>query len=80
MAKLFDGSFDDVLKDADKVYQSHKPKKGESWKTVDVQYLRNRLSEEIVEALKEGGDIDEYSELLDTINLALMLARRVKRD
>lgn len=76
--KLYDGNFDDILKEANEVYQGHKPKKGESWKTCDLQFLRNKLSEEVVEALEEGGDNDEYGELLDIINISLMLAKRLK--
>lgn len=73
--RLFNGNFDDVLEDANNVYQGHKKIKGESWKTCDISYLHSKLIEELDEFDATG---HSYKELLDVINVSLMMAKRLR--
>lgn len=76
---IYDTNFDDVLADADAIYQKHKAKKGEGWKDCDIDFLkREKLPEEYEEFWKAESRQEQYKELLDIINVALMLAKRLK--
>jgi len=66
-----------VIQDAHLIYQKHKVKKGESWKELNIVFLEKKLDEKIKE-FKESYAPKEYEELLDVINVALMLAVRLK--
>ena len=66
--------------DCQEVLDKHSKKKGESWKTCDIDFLREKLEEEV----QEWKDIpfrqleEEYNELIDIINVATMLAERLR--
>lgn len=75
---MFDGNFDKVLLQADNKYQSKKDKYGESWKTMDIAQLSERLSQEIQEMYVAIPVGEKYQELLDVINLSLMFAERLR--
>jgi len=72
--------FEFVLIDAMKKFESKRKKYKDSWKECSLDILRNKLDEEY----EEWGEVKyiklkEYDELLDIINVALMLAERIKR-
>jgi len=69
-------NFLDVLEQAEEKYKSKLPKYGESWKTMPIDKLRERLNQEYSE-WSNCSDDTEFSELLDIINLACMVARRL---
>lgn len=60
-------------------YRDKIPMYGASWKTVPLDFLRNRLWNEIYEWKKVSKKHGEASELNDIINIALMLAQRLQR-
>lgn len=69
-----------TILDCQKVLDKHHKKKGDSWKTCDIQDLRNKLDEEFKEYLSIhiSDAEEEYKELLDVINVATMLAERLR--
>lgn len=70
-------NFNHVLFDAAKKYDLKKSLKAESWKTLPLHSLRFNMCDEIGEWLVARGLDNEYDELLDVVNLALMLAERI---
>lgn len=74
--KMYDNNFNDVLEDAQLIYQQKKSKYGESWKDMSIRQLDNRLTEEIEEYEEAGSE--GYLELLDIINIALMLCKKIR--
>lgn len=70
--------FDLVLKDAYFKYQSKQQKHGNSWKYMELDALRGRLREEFHEWKMSKQGKEEYYELIDIINIASMLATRIK--
>ncbi len=85
MSKL---TFEDVLKDAERKYRSKIPIYGESWKSAGLVFLKERLNKEITELDAALYDFENftgsrtrkkaYFEAIDVINLACMLAKRLK--
>jgi len=78
-------TFKSVLRDAEKKYQSKVSKYGESWKIMPLMELRTKLYfEEVVEwaeTMTNKEPIEnEREELLDIINLACMLAKRLEEN
>ncbi len=73
---MYDNNFNDVLEDAQLIYQQKKSKYGESWKDMSIRQLDNRLTEEIEEYEEAGSE--GYLELLDIINIALMLCKKIR--
>lgn len=76
-------TFIEVLIDAENKYQRRIPIYAESWKTMPLLALENRLWTEIKEWGKSIKDLDkrqELKELLDIINVASMLATRLKKE
>lgn len=71
----FNEHFLSVLVSCKKKYNSKLKEYGESWKTCDLDFLRNRLDGEYREWTNE--DTNEYEELIDIINISLMLAKRI---
>lgn len=69
-----------TIMDCQEVLNKHSKKKGDSWKTCDIQFLRNKLVEEIDEfgVLPLEYKEEQYKELLDIINVATMLAERLR--
>lgn len=70
--------FAKALTDCASVYCHHRKEKGDSWQQETPGWLRERLSEEISEY--EGttpGSEQEYHELIDVINVALMLLEQM---
>lgn len=59
------------------IYEDKKKEYGESWKTMELWQLRDRLQEELKEYQEADNLIEEYFELIDVINVALMLATRM---
>ena len=72
---IFDKNFDDVLMDANNVYQKHKVTTGESWKACSIGFLHRRLVDELDEY---DASEHSYRYLLDVLNLVLMLAKRTR--
>jgi len=71
--------FSEIICDAIKKYEKHLPKKGESWKTCDLFFLREKIEEEYHEFMDENIFSDKcYDELLDMILVALMMAQRIR--
>lgn len=73
--QMFDGNFEDILNDVNNVYLKHKPKKGNSWKQCETDYLHSKLVEELDEFDESGHN---YRGLYDVILVAIMLAKRLK--
>ena len=71
-------AFYQPLIDAQRVFAEHAKTKGESWRTCDIQFLRDKLVEEHLEWTKVGDTLIEYGELLDVLNVVLMLASRLR--
>lgn len=67
-----------TIKACQRVFDRHSEEKGESWKTCDIQFLRNKLAEELDEFAESNFEEQQYNELLDVINIAVMLAERLK--
>lgn len=75
---MYDGNFEQVLKEAESKYQEKKKVYGESWKTKTIAFLQERLHEEEKELLWAEDKTEAYNEALDVINLALMVAERLR--
>ncbi len=79
--KYFAGIFMDILNDAAEVYESHIPKKKESWMTCAPDELWTPWIVEVGEVLSLVGDrynpMKAREELLDVINQSLMLVKRL---
>ena len=71
----FNEDFLRVIMDCKKKYDSKLSIYGESWKTCNLDFLRNRLDGEYKEWTNE--ETNEYDELIDIINVALMTAKRL---
>lgn len=71
-----------TIKDCQKVFNCHNKDKGNSWKKCAIDFLRDKLDEEYQEFEQAyHRDYDEehqYEELLDVINVAVMLAERLR--
>lgn len=69
-----------TIMDCQEVLNRHRKKKGKSWKTCDIDFLREKLEEEIQEwkDIPFGQLEEEYNELIDIINVATMLAERLR--
>lgn len=76
---IFCELFGDALSDVANLYSIHRKAKGDSWQEMDIRDLRSRLSTEFAEwvGCKDAG-LCEYNELLDVVNMALMLAQRLR--
>jgi len=60
------------------VYKMHREKKGDSWNECSVQYLRDKLREEMTEWWhEEKSTVAERDELTDMLNVGLMLLTRM---
>lgn len=70
--------FGKVLLDAAGKYEQRKAKYGESWKIMPLYELEKRLDVEIAELNLAETFVEKYDELLDVINLALMVAERIR--
>lgn len=70
--------FERVIADAAKVYEKHKAKKGDSWRTMSILALDDKLTEEYEEQHQMIMREEKYWELIDLINVALMLAERIR--
>ena len=70
-----------TLIDCQKVLNYHSNKKGDSWKIVPIDFLKLRLNEEYKEWVDCKEDLKrEYCELIDIINIAVMLAERLRKE
>ena len=68
---------DEILKFAiemDKIMNKHQHKKGNSWKTLDIDFLKTRLVQEFNEYCK---DTNDRKELIDIANMCMMLYDRI---
>ena len=66
--------FADALK---KMYKKHFPRKGDSWTTCDLEFLNNKLLEEMAEVETSGGFIPiRMDELEDLALVAAMIWAR----
>lgn len=76
---IFNELFEGALMEAARVYAMHREAKGDSWQEMDIHELRKILSTAVIEWFTAYVDEDknEYNELLDIINVALMLAQRL---
>ena len=64
---MFDNNFDKVLGEADRIFQLHKWKKGESWKDMPIDALA-------------GGVKEEYEEWMEKWHLTLKGLRDNKKE
>lgn len=74
-------TFKKVLLDAEDKYRSKLPEYGESWKDCPVNVLRRGLKDEYdewINSFSKFVESEEYGELLDVINMACMIAERIK--
>lgn len=72
--------FEKELELCKKIFDSHSEKKGDSYKTCNIQYLRNKLVEEFDEWSLVCITPNEIDELADIINVALMLMYRIEAE
>jgi len=70
-------TFGKVLGDAESKYQRKKKVYGESWKEMSVDDLFFRLLDEELEFVRAKET--KYDEAIDIINIACMLAEKVRR-
>lgn len=73
--------FDSVILDAIELYKKHMPEKGLSWLTCSTSFLKDKLDEEYKEVFILSSIFDKKElrkELLDLINVAMMLAKRLE--
>jgi len=75
---LITNDFVHVLTDCNLKYKHKMPEYGDSWKKMPLEHLYNRLDEEFFE-FSNSKPSEEYGELIDIINIALMLATRIKQ-
>jgi len=80
MIEVFDDDFDGILIDADIKYQEKKKLYGLSWKDMSEEQLRRRFLVEVEELEEAETSMAKYSEAIDVINVALMLAHRLIHD
>jgi hypothetical protein len=71
--------FEEVIKEAKEIYEKNEVEKGNSWETMPVFMLDEKLTEEYKEQLNAVSLKNKYAELLDLINVAMMLAERLRR-
>ena len=57
----------------EKIMKEHDSKKGDSWKTCDIDFLVDKLGTEI----KEWIDSAKHEELVDISNICMMLWNRI---
>jgi hypothetical protein len=76
--KMHKEEFDNVIDDCRAKYDSKASAYGESWKTMDLITLNNRLRGEYEEEINARTTKKKYEELLDVINISLMLAERLR--
>jgi len=76
----FMGFFKEVLREAELVYQTHEPEKGDSWRTCDIQFLEDKLADEVREVQNATLVDGKFKEILDVINIALMLGVRLDKE
>lgn len=55
-------------------------RKGDSWKTCPIDYLRSKLIEEVDEFIYSTNDEQALYELTDIANICLMLHQRILKD
>lgn len=80
--------FEQVLNDAYVIFESHRKKKGDSWKHMGTSQLIYKLKEELGEfcgselnRLAGQGSLTEvYYEALDIINVIMMVAERYRAE
>jgi NTP pyrophosphatase (non-canonical NTP hydrolase) len=59
--------------------QLHDAEKGDSWKTCEIDYLRQKLCEEVAEALNvRTNNIQQSEELADVVAVCAMLSARLR--
>lgn len=72
--------FAQALADAKQVYDYHAIKKGDGWKDCSIKFLFGKLTEEYEEFMESTPKSEEeYREVLDIVNVALMLAARLRK-
>lgn len=76
---VYDGEFDDTIKEASFKYHEKKKKYGESWKEMNIMEIHRRWRGEISE-FEDAFSADKmFKELLDVANLSLMFAERLRK-
>ncbi len=68
-----------IIKECGDKYKSKFGKYGESWKSMSIEELQQKLQEEMEEWGNSGTREEDYDELIDIINVSLMLAVRYKK-
>jgi len=63
----------DFAKEMDKTMNRHQVSKGDSWKTCEISFLKNKLGEEYEEFIETV----RPSELIDIANICMMLHHRI---
>lgn len=69
-----------TIMECQEVLDKHQKKKGDTWKTCHINFLKQKLDEEYNEwSNSPEGDLEiEYWEVIDIINVATMLAERLR--
>ena len=66
------------LSEMARVYKMHRKNKGDSWKAMSPETLRDLLKKEMVEFWSAENDSKkEYDELIDLLNVSFMLMKRL---
>lgn len=73
-------TFEEILQFAEVKYLVKKIQYGESWKQMSLVALRERLKGEYLEWREFHDKRGEFEELMDIINLACMLATKLKKE
>jgi hypothetical protein len=74
--------FIDVLNDAEKKFNAKKVIYADTWKVLSLDSLNTRLNGEVAELNEHSPEFfgkRAYEESLDVVNVALMLASRIKK-
>lgn len=71
------GFIDEFASSLKRMYEKHFPRKGDSWKDCDIEFLNNKLLEEMAEVETSGGWIPiRMNELVDLSLVAAMVWAR----
>jgi predicted house-cleaning noncanonical NTP pyrophosphatase (MazG superfamily) len=71
-----DEAFEQFIKEMKLKLDQNQDKKGDSWVTCDMNFLENKLLEELHEYYDAESHMSKRRELIDVANVCMMLATR----
>jgi hypothetical protein len=71
-------TFPGILQDAASKYELRMQRYGDSWKTRAFEDIQKHLRSEVAEYFEANTAADQYGEVIDIINVALILAMRLR--